>query len=284
MTAPESAMQSVGDAAVLALGGVGTVSTGDVDGFRRHGHVTVRGLLDTHEASHLAQRLAEATDSRTPRRASSTEGEVYERAFRQYENLWVDDPHARAFTLSSRLADVARRLLGVDRVRIYHDQALFKMAGGGPTPWHQDKHYWPLDTDRAVTMWMPLVDVTADMGELCFARGSHLDGNLSDQPISSSSDQFFRDLLAGSSYEIGRTGAMRAGDASFHAAWTLHSATANVTQTRRDVMTVIWFADGARVTEPCNEGQRADLATWLPGLTPGDLAASALNPVVDRPT
>ena len=31
---------------------------------------------------------------------------------------------------------------------------------GGFTPWHQDQFYWPLDTDRTITMWMPLVDVT----------------------------------------------------------------------------------------------------------------------------
>ena len=36
-------------------------------------------------------------------------------------------------------------------VRLYHDQALFKEAGGGITPWHQDQHYWPLDTDRTIT-------------------------------------------------------------------------------------------------------------------------------------
>lgn len=29
--------------------------------------------------------------------------------------------------------------LQVDGVRIYHDQALFKSPGGGPTPWHCDQ-------------------------------------------------------------------------------------------------------------------------------------------------
>ena len=42
---------------------------------------------------------------------------------------------------------------------LYHDQALFKEPGGGPTPWHQDQYYWPFDTDKTITMWMPLVEV-----------------------------------------------------------------------------------------------------------------------------
>src|SRR5207249_11996994 len=55
---------------------------------------------------------------------------------------------------------------------LYHDQALFKEAGGGRTPWHQDMYYWPLDTDRTITMWMPLVDVPAEVGSMLFASGS----------------------------------------------------------------------------------------------------------------
>jgi ectoine hydroxylase-related dioxygenase (phytanoyl-CoA dioxygenase family) len=50
----------------------------------------------------------------------------------------------------------------LDANQIYHDQALLKESGGGITPRHQDQHYWPLDTADAVTMWMPLVDVTPE--------------------------------------------------------------------------------------------------------------------------
>ena len=63
-------------------------------------------------------------------------------------------------------------LLEVAGVRLYHDQALFKEAGGGHTPWHADQFYWPLATDRTVTAWVPLVDVPMEMGPLAFATGS----------------------------------------------------------------------------------------------------------------
>ncbi len=61
------------------------------------------------------------------------------------------------------------QLFGVKNVRLCHDQALIKEAGGGITPWHQDAMYWPLDGTKCITMWMPLVDITTDMGVLTFA-------------------------------------------------------------------------------------------------------------------
>ena len=45
-------------------------------------------------------------------------------------------------------------------------------------------------------------------------------------------------------------------------------------------MTIIWFADGITVAPPRNSAQQLDLETWLPGLKPGDVAASELNPLL----
>ena len=73
---------------------------------------------------------------------------------------------------------------------------------------------------------------------------------------------------------------MRLGDASFHLGWTLHRAKPNVTAQDREVMTVIWFADGARVIEPTNNAQKLDRLAWLRNIDPGELVASDLNPLV----
>ncbi len=76
------------------------------------------------------------------------------------------------FTLSPRFAELAAGLVGVPGIRLY-DQALFKEPGGGITPWHQDQGYWPLRGCVPVTKWIPLVDVTAEMGgSMSFTRGS----------------------------------------------------------------------------------------------------------------
>ena len=207
--------------------------------------------------------------------------DAYQQAFDQYMNLWQVDNGVSEITLNPALAQEAAGLLGVEAVRVYHDQALIKLAAGGHTPWHQDQWYWPLDTDRTITMWLPLHDVTPEMGDLEFAAGTHV-GPIGDEPISAESDQTYERYLAERSISRHSTGAMSAGDASFHLGWTLHRANPNLTDGDREVMTVIWFADGARVTRPANPGQADDLERWLPGLSPGDLAASRLNPNVGQ--
>ena len=86
-------------------------------------------------------------------------------------NLWTHDERVRAFVFARRFARAAAELMGVAGVRLYHDQALFKEPGGGITPWHQDQFYWPLDTDAHVTLWMPLVRVTPEMGPMTLRVG-----------------------------------------------------------------------------------------------------------------
>ena len=59
-------------------------------------------------------------------------------------------------------------------MRLYHDQALYKEPSGGITPWHADQYYWPLNTDRCCTAWIPLQDTPLEMGPLAFSPGSHM--------------------------------------------------------------------------------------------------------------
>jgi ectoine hydroxylase-related dioxygenase (phytanoyl-CoA dioxygenase family) len=73
---------------------------------------------------------------------------------------------------------------------------------------------------------------------------------------------------------------MKAGDATFHYGYTLHKAPGNQSDKMREVMTIIYFADGAKITKPVNDAQEKDRQVWLEGLPPGALAASQLNPVV----
>lgn len=246
--------------------------------FERDGQVVVRGLLDPGEVARFRTLVAAALPT-AYKVELPTGNETYQAAFDQYMNLWQSDPAVREITLHPHLARTAAALLGVDAVRVYHDQALIKVAGGGHTPWHQDQWYWPLDTDRTITMWLPLHDVDPEMGDVEFAVGTHR-GPIGDAAISDEGDAFYERYLAGTDISRRSTGPMRAGDASFHLGWTLHRANPNRTDRDREVMTVIWFADGARVTEPANRGQQLDRLVWLRNLDPGELAASDLNPLV----
>ena len=244
----------------------------------RDGQVVVRGLLSPGEVDRFRALVNSALP--TAYKVELPPGnETYEAAFDQYMNLWQSDDSVREVTLHSELARTAASLLGVDAVRVYHDQALYKVAGGGHTPWHQDQWYWPLDTDRTITMWLPLHDVEPDMGDLEFAIGTH-QGPIGDEAISDEADAFYDRYLADAAVARKSTGPMRAGDASFHMGWTLHRANENRTDVDREVMTVIWFADGARVVEPSNDGQQLDRLIWLGNIEPGELATGDLNPLV----
>ncbi len=263
-----------------ALSGRFPVAAETVAQFGLNGHTRLSGVASASEIGHYRQVIREAALRLSQETRALEDRDTYGKAFLQVTNLWRQDHDVARFTLAERFAGVAADLLGVERVRIYHDQALFKEAGGGVTPWHQDALYWPLEAEKTLTMWMPLVDVTDNMGGMSFARGSHLEGALSSYGISDESETHFRRLLDTGRFPVDGPTAIRAGDATFHAGWTLHRAHPNTSQTMREVMTVIYLADGTRATEPRSTEQQHDLATWLPGLQPGDVAASPLNPLL----
>jgi hypothetical protein len=251
-----------------------------LDDFRRNGHVLTPGLLDDQEVKIWRDIILAGAYKFNTENRKLEERDTYGKAFLQIMNLWKSDSNILKFTLAKRFAKVASELLGVENVRLYHDQALFKEAGGGFTPWHQDQYYWPLDTDKTITMWMPLIDISEEMGMLTFASGSHKDGFVENIPISDESEAILEKYVKDKGYKISRPHTMKAGDATWHYGWTLHSAPGNSSDATREVMTIIYYADGAKVTEPKNQHQQNDLNTWLGGSSPGSYATSDLNPLL----
>jgi len=259
-----------------ALDGTVEVAGAAAD-FARDGHALVPGLATAAEVAAYRPHIQAAVRQRNPEPPPLEARDTYGKAFLQSMNLWRIDEAVRAFVCSPRFASVAAALLGVDGVRLYHDQALFKEPGGGPTPWHQDQVYWPLDTDRTVTMWMPLVDVADEVGSMTFASGSHRQ-DLAAFDISDASEAAVAAMLDERGLATRTYGALRAGDATFHAGWTLHRAGPNPTGAVREVMTVIWYADGARAIPPTNPYQAFDLQMWLRDTEPGAVADGPRNP------
>lgn len=246
--------------------------------FQADGHALVRALATRDEVAAFRPLIERAALDTAVDKRPMGERDTYGKAFLQSFNLWRVDPDIATFVLSARFARVAAALLGVQRVRLYHDQALFKEPGGGRTPWHQDQGYWPMDTDRTITMWMALIDIPDEIGSMTFVSGSHRMGDLRGSLISDASDAEFGALIAERALPLHTYGAMSAGDATFHAGWTIHSAGPNPTTAMRSVMTVIYVADGARVRTNLTQAQEFDRTVWLGGARPGDLIDSELNP------
>ncbi len=262
------------------LTGTYPLSQTDIAAFQKNGHVLLKNVLQPAEVAPYRAAINEAAYRYNTETRALADRDTYGKAFLQIMNLWEQDAAVRHFTLATRFAHIAAALLGVAAVRIYHDQALYKEAGGGFTPWHQDQYYWPLSTTNTVTMWMPLVDVAEEMGMLTFASGSHTAGFVENVAISDESEARLERFIQQKGFAVSRAKTMQAGDATWHYGWTLHSAPGNRSPVTREVMTVIYFADGATVTPPQNEHQEADRNRWLGGLQPGATAASSQNPLV----
>lgn len=257
------------------------ISEDERNAFWRDGHILLRSVAEPDKIEKYRDDIGSAALRYSTEHRGLEERDTYGKAFLQITNLWQHDEKVREFVFNQRFARLAADLLGVDRVRLYHDQALVKEPGGGLTPWHQDMYYWPLDTERSVTMWMPLVDIDADMGMLTFASGSHKEKAAGNVAISDESETFYSKYINEKGFPVVKADMMRAGDATFHLGWTIHCAGANLSAEKaREVMTVIYYADGTRITPPINRHQQADLDAWLGGLQPGDPANGHLNPLL----
>jgi len=180
---------------------------------------------------------------------SLTEKSRYEQSFIQCINLWEDTPGVRPLTFHPLIAATAARLIAADRIRLWHDQALYKEPGGRDTDPHQDAPYWPMAETDAVTAWIPFEGANTDTGVLGYVAGSHRRGirkfvNIFfGDPGDVLTDQGLRD--ADPVFPDVPTGAV-----AFHHCLTFHLAGPNTTERARRVHTAIYFRDGSTRGKP----------------------------------
>ena len=256
------------------LDGEYPLSEAQVERFREQGFIVLEGVLDRAEITAYGEaiRAVAMAHFRARGLAASFGG-----AFLQQLNLRYCSDAVRSFVLSPRFGRIASRLLGAPAVRLYHEQALFKPPGGIDSHWHQDQFYFPFDDTFTLGMWMPLVDCSPDMGPLRFIAGSHKYGNLEGMSISEESKHFFDDFAEREGLQVVQVPGLRAGDCSLHLGWTVHGAPANRSDKMREAMTANYFPDGARITDLARS---PDGLRFVGGLLPGQLATSAMNPIV----
>lgn len=205
--------------------------------------------------------------------------DTYGKAFLQLFNLWRENETVKELIFSTRLAKIATDLMQTSGVRIYHDQALFKEGGGGITPWHADQYYWPLETDKTITAWIPLQATPLELGPLEFSAGSHkiVDGR--ELQIGDESERLIQQRLRVTDFKH-VIEPFDAGEISFHSGWVFHRAGANATGQMRKVMTIIYMDKSMKLKSPENENQVNDWNTWCPGAEVGKEIDTVLNPVL----
>lgn len=241
--------------------------------YRENGYVAIENVLTTAELTSIRAAMSEVIEQGTMEGVARKEGDSAKagKVFLQRINLWRVHDGIRDHTLNPKLGEIARRLAGVERMRVFHDHMLTKMPGDSrPTNWHQDAPYWPMEkAERTISCWMALDDVTEENGCMWFVPRSH---GFQVREVIHILEEDHEDIFERIP-EADRRGIrkvpvhLRAGSCTFHNGYTFHYAGSNRSKAPRRAMVTIYMPDGTRyngnghcVTDPLGLKKGADLS------------------------
>jgi ectoine hydroxylase-related dioxygenase (phytanoyl-CoA dioxygenase family) len=247
--------------------------------YQENKYIKLKNVLGKDEINYFNTVISSEVDRLNAQTKPIEKRDTYSKAFLQIFNLWRENIEVAKLVLSKRLGQIAADLMGCEKVRIYHDQALFKEAGGGITPWHADQYYWPIDTDKTITAWIPLQETPLEMGPLEFSAKSHQIITGRELEIGNESESKIKENLRINNFKH-VIEPFDLGEVSFHSGWVFHRAGANQTDQMRKVMTVIYMDAKSKLKNPENKNQINDWNTWCPGAEIGKEINSPLNPIV----
>ena len=272
-------MPTVPSSVMAALAKSYPLTNEQIEFYQQNRYIKLKQVFDEATISFFNDAISKRVETMNSESTPLEERSTYGKAFLQLFNLWREDELVKEFVFSKRMAKIASDLMQTNGVRIYHDQALFKEGGGGITPWHADQYYWPLETDKTVTAWIPLQATPLEMGPLEFSAGSHQIIEGRDLEISDESEAAIQQKLRVTDFKH-VIEAFDLGEVSFHSGWVFHRAGANTTDKMRKVMTVIYMDKDMVLKNPENKNQINDWNTWCPGAKVGEVIHSPLNPII----
>ena len=269
---PDSIRQQIDEAYAL--------SPEQISQFQQDGFIHLKDVFSREVIEFFEPHITRTTIENDPSAGLDLDDKtLYGKAFIQVGNLWQHDDIVREFTMGKRLARLGAELMEVAGIRLYHDQSLYKEPSGGFTPWHVDQQYWPMDSGKSVTAWIPLQDTPMEMGPLCFGKGSHLKHIARDLEISEESERVIREAI-GKEKIVEIQEPYSLGDVSFHFGWTLHRAGGNSTEKPRRVHTVIYMDEQMRLKAKRSRNQENDRISWCGETQDGELIDGPLTPTL----
>ena len=223
--------------------------------YREDGYLIIEDFLDAKELEDWRTKVGEAVRLRSDN-PMPTEGDYSEESdaikhkkdiksyFQQRMQLWMDNKPFRELIFDERIGKMAADLEGVNGIRIWQDQALFKLPYAQQTFWHQDNPIWSFDSKHAITIWIAFDDATISNGCLFFIPGSHKKSYIKPEAGETPARIFELnpELLE---LKAPVAAPMRAGSCSFHNGLMMHGASANMTPGSRRAMTCGFMPDGS---------------------------------------
>jgi ectoine hydroxylase-related dioxygenase (phytanoyl-CoA dioxygenase family) len=256
-----------------------TLSADQIDFYHKNRFIKLKEVLNQESITFFNEVIADQVALMNQEQTALADRSTYGKAFLQLFNLWLENPLIKELVFSKRIAQIATALMETDGVRLYHDQALFKESGGGITPWHADQYYWPLETDKTITAWIPLQETPLPMGPLEFSAGSHVIVEGRELEIGDKSEELIDKKLRVTDFKH-VVEAFDLGEISFHSGWVFHRAGANTTDEMRKVMTIIYMDKDMVLKNPENKNQEHDWNTWCPNAKIGAVIDTPLNPII----
>ena len=257
------------------------VSAEEAEHYRRDGFLLMPDFLDAAELEEwravtergVAARLAEDDEL-----SNAGSDAYYRRVFTQVAGLVRVEPRMAELLLDARLGDLAAALAGVERMRLWDDQALFKPPWGNPTAWHLDVPYWSFEDRRALTVWVALDDATLENGCLWYLPGTHHEAGFDALDIGSNLGGIF-EVYPQWRERTSVPAVLPAGGAVWHNGLIAHGAGANMTPRGRRAMTCAYMPDG--VTYNGRRDEFAFTAEQAAAMRVGQpLDDDAVNPLV----
>jgi hypothetical protein len=211
------------------------ITHADRESFATAGHLAPLELLSEEQVDGLRRRLSAIGDSLGELGASLYEIEA---AWRErpdetvlhFLGAWRVDELFHDLIFHPGATVPAAQLLGVERLRFWHDQVFWKPAHHpGVVPWHQDWSYWSRTTpQRHITVYIALDDMDEENGCLQVVPGSHLWGELPAVEFGGAMEQLHAHLSEAQREAFAPvTVPLRAGQASVHHSGMIHGSLAN---------------------------------------------------------
>jgi phytanoyl-CoA hydroxylase len=252
------------------------LTTEQVERFHHDGYIKFGRVIEREEVERLraaldrviAEEQEREDDAGLPpefayghdRKAQRAEGGYGGRAIHQFINMWKVVPEYRKVIHNPLITGAVRDLMGVPRVRLWHDQVISKPPGDNRHfSCHHDFYFWPLGRPTMISCWLALDDATPENGCMHVVPGSHRDPRYQPAGCDMSADIHLSPKPGGpgepgSLYDDIRTWMpdravpvlLKAGECMFHHCLNWHMTPQNTTDRQRRAFVLIFMPDGTR--------------------------------------